>query len=134
MGDDQIKTSQRAELLAAYEGLELALDEYELNRTCVTDGDTGCKTKNVAILTDSEYVVKGITEWLPKWKSNGFRTSTGKQPSNLDLFLRIDHKVREYESDVLRISFRHIPRHQNKLADKLAKEAAEIDQEQSKLL
>jgi ribonuclease HI len=61
------RTSQRTELLAALEGLE---------RICKTDNKSHTRKKHSAgkeracwvIATDSEYVVKGMTEWLPAWK------------------------------------------------------------------
>lgn len=65
------RTSQRAELLAALEGLRMmcrvtALDDCEAHesREYASRGDP----RAWVITTDSEYVVKGMTEWLPRWK------------------------------------------------------------------
>lgn len=44
----------------------------------------------IAITTDSQYVHKGITEWLPKWKKNNWRTSTKKPVKNDDLWRELD--------------------------------------------
>jgi ribonuclease HI len=52
-----LRSNQRAELCAARLGVEL------LARTRVKG-----KAEAWIIATDSEYVVKGMTEWLPKWK------------------------------------------------------------------
>lgn len=57
---------------------------------------------NVEIITDSEYVAKGCQEWMPKWKSNGWRRKEGKQfkpVKNEDLWRLLDellvrHSVR----------------------------------------
>jgi len=54
-------TNNRMELSAAIEGLRA------LNRAC-----------RVTVLTDSEYLRRGITEFLPRWKENGWRNSAGK--------------------------------------------------------
>ncbi|KAL9028154.1 MAG: hypothetical protein Q9196_003436 [Gyalolechia fulgens] len=72
------------------------------------------------IATDSEYVVKGMTEWLPRWKSNNFRTSQNTKPANLDLFLQLDAALtaEEVAQDV-NIGFWHVAR------DALAKMAAQ---------
>lgn len=44
----------------------------------------------VAIYTDSQYVQKGITEWLPQWKRRGWRTAAGKPVANQDLWQELD--------------------------------------------
>jgi ribonuclease HI len=40
----------------------------------------------VKIYSDSEYTIKGLTEWYPKWKKNGYKTAAGKPVANLDLW------------------------------------------------
>jgi ribonuclease HI len=80
-GGELLTTNNRMEMLAAIEGLEV------LNRPCA-----------VAVYTDSEYLRKGIREWLPKWKASGWRTSARKPVKNEDLWRRLDlatarHKV-----------------------------------------
>ena len=42
------------------------------------------------IYTDSQYVQKGLTEWLPNWKKNKWKTSTGKDVQNLDLWKQLN--------------------------------------------
>ena len=44
----------------------------------------------VAIYTDSQYVQKGITEWLPQWTRRGWRTAAGKPVANQDLWQELD--------------------------------------------
>lgn len=57
------RTSQRAELLAALEGLRfITMIDHLNSKKHTTD------SKEWVITTDSEYVVKGMTEWLPAWK------------------------------------------------------------------
>ncbi|KAK6522172.1 hypothetical protein TWF281_002739 [Arthrobotrys megalospora] len=80
------------------------------------------------IAMDSEYVVKGMTEWLPKWKANGMRTAQGKLPVNIDLFLSLEESLSKVEeSRNVEICFWYIPRAVNKIADKLAKDGAKLD-------
>ncbi|KAF8805427.1 hypothetical protein BYT27DRAFT_7193207, partial [Phlegmacium glaucopus] len=73
--DSARRTNQRAELLAAIEGLKM----HELVRSCM-GGEVNHGSSKVrrnakedydaayVIVTDSEYVVKGITEWFPEWQ------------------------------------------------------------------
>ncbi|WP_197094644.1 ribonuclease HI [Microvirga massiliensis] len=42
------------------------------------------------VYADSQYVVKGMTEWLSGWKKNGWRTSAKKEVQNIDLWLRLE--------------------------------------------
>jgi len=74
------------------------------------------------VYTDSEYVRRGITEWLSAWKARGWRTA-GRQPvKNQDLWQRLD------ELNALhRIEWHWVPGHAgvpgNERVDRLANEA-----------
>lgn len=46
--------------------------------------------RSIKISTDSQYVQKGITEWLPNWKRNGWKTASGKPVKNQDLWQQLD--------------------------------------------
>ena len=49
-------------------------------------------TKNkIQIYTDSKYVKQGITEWITKWKINGWKTSKKEEVKNKDLWLELDN-------------------------------------------
>ena len=72
-GAEPRTTNNRMELLAAIRALEA------LRRPC-----------RVRLVTDSEYLKKGITEWLPRWKARGWRTSERKPVKNADLWRRLD--------------------------------------------
>ena len=48
------------------------------------------KFTEICIITDSNYVKKGITEWLPSWKKNNWKTSGNKNVKNVDLWKAID--------------------------------------------
>ena len=80
-GGEKNTTNNRMELMAAIEGLKIISDPSEL-----------------ILVTDSEYVRKGITEWIFNWKRNGWRTSTKKPVKNADLWKELDmhadrHKI-----------------------------------------
>ncbi|KAG8218092.1 ribonuclease H-like domain-containing protein [Butyriboletus roseoflavus] len=120
-----VRTSQRAELLAAINGIR-KLGEYE---AAAANKCTPSFQQNLTdawvIASDSEYVVSGMTEWLPVWKNNGWRTSSKRKPKNLDLFRILDATVEQYERvyDV-QIAFWRISREYNTIADALAGIAA----------
>jgi len=46
---------------------------------------------NIQIYTDSKYVKQGITEWITKWKINGWKTSKKEEVKNKDLWLELDN-------------------------------------------
>ncbi|KAF1939827.1 ribonuclease H-like protein [Clathrospora elynae] len=121
--DFPVRSNQRAELYAAIVGLEFLAEADEIN----SHEQTG-KPKDQAeawiIATDSEYVVKGMTEWLPKWRRNNWCTSKGTKPVNLDLFLALDVLMTKHEARNFKVGFWRIPREHNELADRLAKAAA----------
>ncbi|KAF9525122.1 ribonuclease H-like domain-containing protein [Crepidotus variabilis] len=114
------RTNQRAELLAAIEGLK-KLHEIDLDvRSYIESNDDS----TYILATDSEYVVKGITEWFPRWKRRNWRTADGKRPANLDLFLKLDEYTASLERERVAVGFWHVPRTHNQEADELAKLAA----------
>ena len=45
----------------------------------------------IKIYTDSKYVKQGITEWITKWKINGWKTSKKEEVKNKDLWLELDN-------------------------------------------
>lgn len=67
-------TNNRMELTAAIRALEA------LKRPSPVD-----------LYTDSQYVRMGITEWLPRWRANGWRTADKKPVKNADLWRELDH-------------------------------------------
>lgn len=72
-GSDPSTTNQRMELTAAIKALQA------LRRPSA-----------VRLHTDSLYVLRGITEWLPNWKRNGWLNSQRKPVSNVDLWRALD--------------------------------------------
>ena len=75
-GGEAETTNNRMELTAVIEALAA------LKRPC-----------RVTLYLDSEYVRKGITEWLPGWKARGWRTAARQPVKNADLWQRLDALV-----------------------------------------
>ena len=82
------------------------------------------RSRRVTIYSDSEYVVKGASKWLPRWKANGWRSSRRSAVKNKDLWERLDDA-----SAVHNVNWRWIRAHnghpENERVDQMAK--AEID-------
>lgn len=79
-GGEPDTTNNRMELRAAIGGLE-----------------TLTRASQVTIYTDSEYVKKGITEWLPGWVAKGWQTSGKKPVKNQDLWQRLHELTQQHE-------------------------------------
>jgi len=111
---DFSQTNQVAEVYAAIQALQEAQTRLELREGCV------CK---VLILTDSSYLVKGISEWIWKWKANGYRTSRNQPVVNGNLFAQLDKLVDVFERQDIPVWFWHVRREFNQAADALANQA-----------
>ncbi len=55
------------------------------------------RPSRVALYTDSQYVQKGVTQWLPNWKRRGWRTSGGTPVKNQDLWQLLDELATRHE-------------------------------------
>jgi len=104
-GVERETTNNRMELLAVIRGLE-ALK----------------RPTSVELVTDSVYVGRGITEWMPRWKANGWRRREGKrlkEIKNEDLWRRLDQLLSRH-----RVCFTHVRGHaghpENERCDTLA--------------
>ena len=104
-GFDPRTTNNRMELTAAIE----ALDGLKRPMT-------------VRLFTDSDYLRKGITAWLPAWKARGWRTADKKPVKNQDLWERLEAAMRRH-----RVEWRWVRGHAgdplNERADALARAA-----------
>jgi ribonuclease HI len=101
-GGEANTTNNRMELMAAIKGLSA------LKRPCAVD-----------LYTDSQYVRKGITEWMSGWKRNGWKTSAKKPVKNEDLWRALDAETANHQ-----VSWHWVKGHAgvpgNELADELA--------------
>ncbi len=72
-GAEKLTTNNRMELTAVIRALEALTRRVP-----------------VQLFTDSEYVRRGITEWLPNWKARGWRTADRKPVKNQDLWVELE--------------------------------------------
>ncbi|MEJ2681602.1 MAG: ribonuclease HI [Gammaproteobacteria bacterium] len=79
-GGEANTTNNRMELQAAIEGLAVLKQSSQVDLT-----------------TDSQYVRKGITEWIQKWRQNGWKTAGGSAVKNRDLWQKLDTLQSEHE-------------------------------------
>ena len=79
-GGEPLTTNNRMELTAVIEALT------SLTRPC-----------KVVVHTDSQYVQKGITEWIRGWKARGWRTASKEPVKNADLWKKLDEAIAEHE-------------------------------------
>lgn len=100
-------TNNQMELMAAIEGLKA------LTETC-----------DVKLTTDSQYVRKGITEWMTNWKKNGWRTAAKKPVKNAELWQQLDEQSQRHTVQWFWVKG-HSGHPENELADQLANKGVE---------
>ena len=101
-GFEDDTTNNRMELMAAIQGLKA------LKRSCT-----------IELKTDSKYVLQGITEWMPGWKKNGWKTAAKKPVKNVDLWQLLDNEVSRHQVNWQWVKG-HAGIHGNEMADQLA--------------
>ena len=103
-GGERETTNNRMEMMAVIQALEA------LKRPC-----------HVILHADSQYVLKGINEWLAGWKAKGWKTASKQPVKNVDLWQRLDTLLANSEH---RIEWRWVKGHDgdpgNERADALA--------------
>ena len=104
-GGEQATTNNRMELMAAIRALEALT-----------------KPSVVVVHTDSKYVMDGITQWLPRWKKNGWKTADKKPVKNEDLWRALDEQIARHQ-----VTWKWVRGHdghvENERADVLARSA-----------
>jgi ribonuclease HI len=104
-GAEALTTNNRMELTAVIRALE------SLRRPV-----------SARVFTDSQYVRRGITEWVAAWKARGWRTADRKPVKNIDLWQRLEELAAGHEID-----WRWVPAHAgvpgNERVDRLANQA-----------
>ncbi|PQO29952.1 ribonuclease HI [Blastopirellula marina] len=104
-GGEKVTTNNRMELMAVIQGLQT------LTRPC-----------NIELFTDSVYVGKGISEWMPKWKKNNWRRKEGTQwkpVKNDDLWRQLDEQLEKHRVKYTRVAG-HSGHPENDRCDELA--------------
>lgn len=102
-GGEAATTNNRMELMAAISALEALTRPSE-----------------IVIVTDSNYVKNGVTQWIHGWKRNGWKTADRKPVKNVELWQRLDEAARRHK-----VEWRWIKGHaghaENERADELAR-------------
>jgi ribonuclease HI len=107
-GGEALTTNNRMELTAVIEGL-LALK----------------KPSEARVYTDSQYVQKGISEWIHAWKRRGWLTSDKKPVKNVDLWKRLDEVAQRHDVEWHWVKG-HAGHPENERADALANKGIEV--------
>jgi ribonuclease HI len=90
-GGEAKTTNNRMELLAVIEALKKARSLPESDRN-----NSGAR---IIVYTDSQYVQKGITQWIVKWKRNAWKTSGKQSVKNQDLWAELDSASQDLSLD-----------------------------------
>lgn len=106
-GGESHTTNNRMELLAVIRALEA------LSRPC-----------KARVHTDSQYVQKGISEWIHNWKRRGWKTADNKPVKNVDLWQELDRLAVLHQLEWLWVKG-HAGHEENERADQLANRGVE---------
>lgn len=101
-GGEKETTNNRMELMAVIQALE------SLKRDC-----------KVKLTSDSQYVLKGINEWMENWKKRGWKTAAKKPVKNVDLWQRLDKARENHDVEWVWVKG-HSGHIENEIADELA--------------
>ncbi|MEZ0174691.1 MAG: ribonuclease HI [Candidatus Reddybacter sp.] len=101
-GAEAPTTNNRMELLAAIRGLGAVSEACQIDLT-----------------SDSQYVRKGITEWLQGWKAKGLKTAAKKPVKNKDLWQLLDEQAQRHQVNWHWVK-EHSGHRENEIADELA--------------
>ena len=106
-------TNNRMELMAVIEGLKAI-----------------GKGSKVKVFSDSNYVIKGITNWINNWKNNSWKTSSKKDVKNKKLWIELDKLKNEYDAEFLKVKG-HAGNEYNEKADSLARKQIKLQEKTS---
>ena len=101
-GGEGETTNNRMELMAVIQALE------SLSRECT-----------IKVTSDSQYVLKGINEWMENWKKRGWKTAAKKPVKNVDLWKRLDAACESHNIEWVWVKG-HSGHIENEIADELA--------------
>jgi ribonuclease HI len=120
-------TNQRAEIMSAIRALEKAVKNTR-----------GKVVYGITLVSDSVYLIKMLSQWLWRWRENGYRKTNGEPVKNMDLILRVDEAAGAYKALFIRdnpncrrndaVQLRHVYGHSgdhgNEQADAFARKGA----------
>jgi ribonuclease HI len=108
-GGESNTTNNRMELMAAIMGLKA------LKQAC-----------DVTLTTDSQYVQKGITQWIINWKRNGWKNSKKQAVKNADLWRLLDEQIARHHQVTWCWVRGHTGHRENEIADVLANRGVDL--------
>lgn len=107
-GRENLTTNNRMELSGALFGLK----------------EIGKEAKEIEVCTDSQYVKKGMTEWIDGWIKRGWKGSTKKPVLNQDLWEALKKEEDRLKNSGVKVSWKYVPGHSgvpmNERADVIA--------------
>jgi ribonuclease HI len=107
-------------------GGEAQTTNNRMELTAVIEGLRSLKARSkVRVTTDSQYVQKGITEWIHNWKRRGWLTADKKPVKNVDLWKMLDEAARAHHVEWHWVKG-HAGHPENERADALANKGIEI--------
>ncbi len=107
-GGDAATTNNRMEMMAVIEALNVLK-----------------KPVRAVVYTDSQYVQKGISEWIHGWKRKGWKTAGGDPVKNVDLWKALDEAARVHEIEWKWVKG-HAGHPENERVDRLARDAIPV--------
>ena len=108
-GGEKMTTNNRMELTAVIEALKTVLASSEFS------------SRPVSVYTDSQYVQKGITQWISGWKRNGWRTASKEPVKNQDLWILLDELAQQIRPRWIWVKG-HAGIHYNEVCDQLTQQ------------
>jgi ribonuclease HI len=133
-GYEDHTTNNRMELRGTIEGLRHINDrqqstEHRAQKDSERQTINDTRVTSVEVCTDSQYVKKGISEWIEGWKAKGWKTSTKKQVLNQDLWEELHAEENRLKDRGVKVSWVYVPGHAgvplNERADVIATSCAD---------
>lgn len=108
---DSATTNNRMEMRAVLAALEFSLHEYK-------------NITGINVLTDSVYVIRGITQWIFGWKKRNWKNAENEEVSNRDIWIELDKVVAEIKKNQIKIKWSFVKGHSgvpgNERCDRIA--------------
>ena len=109
-------TNQKAELYALRKALDTVEEKFGDNMTI----------SRLVVITDSTYLVEGLTKHVWEWEYKGYKNAKGKDVVNGEVFKELHKRIGKLESDGMDVCFWAVERGWNLEADELANKALDI--------
>ncbi|HCC06342.1 TPA: ribonuclease HI [Candidatus Nomurabacteria bacterium] len=133
-GREDMTTNNRMELSGALHGLrEVSSKEYVVSSNADTNSLPTTHyplVTSVEVCTDSQYVKKGMTEWIDGWIKRGWKGSTKKPVLNQDLWEALKKEEDRLKNSGVKVMWKYVPGHSgvplNERADVIATMCADL--------